>query len=244
MRGIRAAIRMHRGPVLVRTGVLLSGKGISAADQVFPKLQSEKPPPGWTRVTKAGAYRLMSAGATLRMEQREGSIRLEVAGHEGPGMPGIEEAVRFYQQRLQPAPHGDIQTKPPSCGQECGGWIPQPPTTAPRMKMSYQCGTSRSGCCPVEKAINRGRSKARSRHLGLWKRSMRVHHRQLSAQAVEMGRLLAHPQAVLDAVRHPSRDRLEGPLYHHLAQQLGWQGAVDVHMMLTRPLGQVREKNA
>ena len=244
MRGVRAAIRMHRGPVLVRTGVLLSGKGISAADQVFPKLQSEKPPPGWARVTKAGAYRLMNAGATLRMEQHRGSIRLGVAGHEGPATPGIEETVNFYQQRLQPLPHSESRTKPASCSQECGGEIPQPPKAAPGMRMSYQCGASRSGCCPVEKAINRGRSRARSQHLGLWKRSMRVHHRRLSAQAVEMGRLLAHPQAVLDAAHHPSRDRLEGPLYHHLSQQLGLRGAVDVHMMLTRPLREGRERNA
>ena len=224
--------------------MLLGGKGISVADQVLPKLQSEKPPPGWARVTKAGAYRLMDGGATLRLEQSEGSIRLEVAGHEGPGIPGIEEAVRFYRQRLQPAPRGEGGAKPPSCGQECGGRVPQPPTAAPGMKMPHQCGASRSGFCPVEKAINRGRGKARSRHLGLWKRSMRVHHRRLSAQAVEMGRLLAHPQAVLDAARHPSGDRLEAPLYHHLSQPLGRQGAVDVHMMLTRPLGEVRKRNA
>ena len=232
MRSIRTATRKHRGPVLVRAEILLSGQAPAAADQVHPKLSSETPPAGWVGITKAAAYRLMDTPARVYTWENAGAIGLEVERTPAAGKTRPEVAEETYRTMFQPEDQGNPRAKPPTCSQGYGSCIPEY-TCAPGR---HRCGISGAGRRPVEKSINRARSKARKRLLGLWKRSSRVYRRRLEAQAVEMEYPIGYLGLLPAIAGYPDSARIDRDLYLELRKRLDLRGAVDVHMMLTRPM--------
>lgn len=237
MRSIRAAIRKHRGQVLVRAEILLGGQGLAAADQVHPKLSSETPPAGWVGITKAAAYRLLDTSAQVYTWENAGAIGLEVERTPATGKTRTEVEEETYRTTFQPEDRGNPRAKPPTCSQGYGSCIPEY-TYAPGR---HRCGISGAGQCPVEKSVNRARSKARKRLLGLWKRSIRVYRRRLEAQAVEMEYPIRYLGLLPAIAGYPDSARIDRDLYLELRKRLDLRGAVDVHMMLTRPMPEKRE---
>ena len=236
MRSIRAAIRKHRGPVLVRAEILLGGQGLAAEDQVHPKMSSETPPAGWVGITKAAAYRLLDTPAQVYTWENAGAIGLEVERTPATGKTRTEVAEETYRTTFQPEDRGNPGAKPPTCSQGYGSCIPEY-TYAPGR---HRCGISGTGRCPVEKSVNRARSKARKRLLGLWKRSIRVYRRRLEAQAVEMEYPIRYLGLLPAIAGYPDNARIDRDLYLELRKRLDLRGAVDVHMMLTRPMPEKR----
>ena len=232
MRGAKGTIRAHRGPVLVRTRTLYSNQGIAAADQALPTKASEQPPEGWTRITKAAAYRMLNRGVKARIEKAGETLRLEVSGQAAREFPRRAETLALYRERLQPIPGDDSREKPAHCRQECEGQSPTKGETTNGLRMLYQCGISDYRCCPVVKSINRARGRAKSRRLGLWKRSRRVHQQRLRVQAAELEQPNHHAIMAQVIAQYPDRDRIERELYRDLREQLTPWEVVDLHMML------------
>ena len=221
MRSIRTAIRQHRGPVLVRTEILLSGQGLAAADQVHHKLSSETPPAGWVGITKAAAYRLLDTPARVYTWENAGAIGLEVERTPAAGKTQTEVAEETYRTMFQPEDQGNHRAKPPNCSQGYGSCIPKY-TYAPGR---HRCGISGTGQCPVEKSINRARSKARKRILGLWKRSRRVYRRRLEAQAVEMEYPIRYLGLLPAITGYPDSARVEPGPVPGTQEETGPQGS-------------------
>ena len=234
-RGMKTTIRRHRGPVLVRRETLFSKRGVRSADRALPKLEREKPPPGWVMITKAAAYRLLGAGALVSL-RRAGQTVFLFVGELDPAT--VLERAHLYRERFGPPDRGDWESKPPSCTQDCGGRLPEPNPDAPAIRKTYYlCPLGKYANCPVEKSIRRAQRKRRRREAGLWRRSRRRSRRRLEAQSLPVELPDTDWRELQEHIaEYPPEDLLDRRLYAQLRRELTIDGALDVHLMLTRPL--------